>query len=184
MIFARLLSVFSVLAVLTLQSSGAESTPRVKGSERPVYHPDTKSYFELRLSPKPIEWQTAKRIAEGLDFKGTRGRLAIIESPKVHNFLYRNFITDEESWIGLRYWCTYRKLQWVDGTVAQPGDFGAWSPTWYRTDGTRPCEAGATKATGYMSVYVRARQNGFKWQAVGSGKKFYLYFVEYPTGKE
>jgi hypothetical protein len=46
---------------------------------KPVYNPETKSYFELRVDlPKPPDWNTAVRYARTRRYKGVRGRLAII----------------------------------------------------------------------------------------------------------
>ena len=84
---------------------------------KPVYNPETKSYFELRVDlPKPPDWNTAVRYARTRRYKGVRGRLAIIKDVQTHSFLQANFDTVGETWIGLRYFCSFRKLVWVDGT--------------------------------------------------------------------
>ena len=175
----RLAIVSSVAMALCLVYSA--DSRAAETFNKPIYNPETKSYFELRIQDD-MEWQGARRAAESHIYKGVRGRLAIVSTPEVHSFLQHNFEIKEEAWIGLRYWCTFRKLQWVTGKVMKPEDFGAWHPTWHRPDGIAPCEAAATKTTGYMSVYYQPSSAGFKWQAVGSAKKFKRYFVEYPTG--
>jgi hypothetical protein len=153
---------------------------------RPIYNPATKSYFELRIGKETrggLYWQEAQTLATELVYKGVPGRLAVISDAETHSFLARNFDIDAEAWIGLRYWCSFRKLQWVTGDILESGAFGAWANPWHRTD-LPPCESASTLTTGYMPVYYRPKSRGFRWQAVGSAKGFPRYFVEYPTGHE
>lgn len=151
---------------------------------RPIYNPATKSYFELRGDNREEVWMNARRRAEALEYKGVRGRLAVVTSPETHSFLAKNFDIDVEAWIGLRYWCTYRKLQWVTGDVLSPEHFTAWASQWNKPEPIGPCEGASTMVTGYMPVFYQPTANGFKWQAVNAGKGYSRYFVEYPTGRE
>lgn len=152
----------------------------------PIYHPGTKSYFELRNDNGTDyigdRWQSAREKAAGLSYRGTRGRLAVIKSEETHLFLRRNFNLVEEAWIGLRYWCAFRKLQWVTGELHTRQDFNVWAGQWFRDANTK-CGAGtATSPQSFMPVYYLP--HNFRWQASGPAKKFAYYFVEYPTGAQ
>ncbi len=77
-------------------------------------------------------WRVSSGLAAKRGFKGRQGRLAIVDSQEVHEFLRDTFRPDRSSWIGLRYFCGYNKpflsglhphplgLEW-----AQPGYRGA-----------------------------------------------------------
>lgn len=147
---------------------------------KPIYNPHTKSYFELRVDlPEPPNWHTAARYARTKKFKGVRGRLAQVRDLKTHSFLQANFEIREESWIGLRYYCSFRKLVWADGDVQPRKGFKMWAKRWHRTR----IRCGAANIP-YMPVYYLPFDKGFRWQASGPAKSFVSYFVEYPTGKE
>ena len=157
----------------------------------PVYDPRSKSYFELRndLAGNGSSWIQAKRVAESLRYKGERGRLAVVDSPQVHQFLVENFDLKEETWIGLRFWCKYRQLQWVNGKVHRRDAFNHWDSRWYRYQGAADpnlgwCRTAGTVAAGFMPVYYLPRKKGYRWQAVGADKGFRSYLVEYPTGSQ
>ncbi len=174
---------FGFLALL-LSSGPAAAADSPFG--HPVYNPHTKSYFELRDDNTDGKirdgvWQAAHAHAASLSYKGARGRLAIVADLETHEFLNRNFRIDNATWIGLRYWCTFRKLTWSDGSIHEPAAFSAWAQSWHRMD-LPPCTAAGTAQTGYMSVYYLPTPGGMRWQAVGSSKGFRRYFVEYPTG--
>jgi hypothetical protein len=149
----------------------------------PIYNPASKSYFELRDdNAPPGTWEKARGLAARLSYKGARGRLAVVDSEATHLFLRRNFTIKEETWIGLRYWCAFRKLQWVTGKLHSREGFNIWANQWYRLEETM-CGQGVTIGPrAYMPVYYLPR--GFRWQACGASKWFTHYFVEYPTGKE
>ena len=104
------------------------------------------------------------------------------QRPSFNNFLRTNFKPRTETWIGLRYFCSFRKSLWVTGEVAKSQDFQNWDARWYRNEKiTCDAQRGSMQ---YMPVYYTASQSGFRWQASGPAKKFYSYFVEYDTGEE
>lgn len=147
---------------------------------KPIYNPSTKSYFELRVDlPKPSTWEMAVRYARTKQFKGVRGQLAEIKSIQTHSFLQANFDVREEAWIGLRYFCAFRKLVWADGTEQPRSKFKMWARRWHRTE----IRCGKNQIQ-YMPIYYQKSDQGFKWQASGPSKHFVSYFVEYPTGSE
>lgn len=183
--FATVLLAALIGAVMSFAAS-AQQLPgeRRSGSAavaiKPVYNPHTKSYFELRVDlPKPPTWQTAARYARTKKFKGVRGRLAQIKDLKTHSFLQANFEIREEAWIGLRYYCSFRKLVWTDGEEHPRRGFKMWAKRWHRTN----IRCGAASIP-YMPLYYLPFNKGFRWQASGPEKYFVSYFVEYPTGKE
>ena len=175
---------FSVLAMLflTIPVKNSPAQERRAGSAnvsiKPIYNPETKSYFELRVDlPKPPNWNTAARYARTKVFKGVRGRLAVVKDLQTHSFLQANFEIREEAWIGLRYFCSFRKLVWADGTEQPRTALKMWSKKWYRTD----VRCGKQNIQ-YMPIYYLPNAKGFRWQASGPAKYFVSYFVEYPTG--
>ncbi len=147
---------------------------------KPVYNPHTKSWFELRVDlPKPSNWQNAVQFSRRHTFKGVRGRLAEVKDLETHSFLRANFDVIGPTWIGLRYFCSFRKLVWADGTEQPRTAFKMWAKKWYRTD----VRCGKERIQ-FMPVYYLPTRHGFKWQASGPAKYFVSYFVEYPTGAE
>lgn len=155
----------------------------------PLYSPHSKSYFELRSDKKNALWSEAQEAAEKLVYKGARGRLAVVRGIEVHQFLFRNFRLLEETWIGLRFWCRFKKLQWIDGRIHPRDGFNYWDPRWYRYYGSADpglqwCQSNGSARSGYMPVYYLPSDKGYRWQAVDSSKVFNYYLVEYPTGKE
>ncbi len=147
----------------------------------PIYFPHTKSYFELRIDlPSPPNWQTASRYARTKIYKGVRGRLAQVNDLKTHSFLKANFEITEEAWIGMRYFCSFRKLVWLDGTEHPRRGFKAWARQWYRDKDVR-C---SIQRFQYMPIYYLPASRGFRWQASGPAKYFFSYFIEYQTGSE
>ena len=154
----------------------------------PVYSSASSSYFELRDDKKNVLWSEAQEAAERLVYKGARGRLAIVKGAKVHQFLNRNFPLLEETWIGLRFWCKFKKLQWIDGKIHPRDGFNYWDPRWYRYYGSNEpgqqwCQSNGSVRSGYMPVYYLPSEKGYRWQAVDASKVFNFYLVEYPTGK-
>ena len=80
-------------------------------SIKPIYNPETKSYFELRVDlPKPPNWRTAVRYARTKIYKGVRGRLAVVKDLQTHSLLKANFDICEKAWVRLRYFCSFRKF--------------------------------------------------------------------------
>lgn len=147
---------------------------------KPVYNEATKSYFELRVDlPQPYYWRNAVKYARTRRFGGVRGRLAVVKDLETHSFLQANFDVREEVWIGLRYYCSFRKLVWSDGTEQPRSKFKMWARKWHRTN----IRCGKTGIQ-YMPVYYLPSSTGFKWQASGPSKQFASYIVEYVTGRE
>ncbi len=147
---------------------------------KPIYNPHTKSYFELRVDlPMPPNWSTANKYARTRIFKGVRGRLAVVKDIETHSFLKANFEAKEEVWIGLRFFCSVRKLVWVNGEVHPRNAFKVWAKKWYRTK--YKCSTNNFK---WMPVYYLPTAKGFRWQAPGPQKYYASYLVEYQTGGE
>ena len=152
----------------------------------PVYNPHTKSYF-LLVKVKPDEfdpgsegnrWRFAEEYAEHHVFKGVRGRLAVIKDLETTAWVETTFRPGAEAWIGLRYVCNERQLEWTDGTYFRPGDFQLWTKYWYQSE-ERPCGIPNEQ----MPVEIYVDMDGVHWAARGYDKAFELYFMEYPTGQ-
>lgn len=152
--------------------------------DTPVYEPVTKKYYALIWAHNPkdvylgVTWETADALAKAREYKGARGRLAIVDTVEVHQFLERTFHPDEPTWIGLRYACSTRTLWWADGRKWKPG-FQAWDANW-RQD-VYACKSG-DPAKDFMPVAYSAIDKGFKWIGKGKNKQFNGYFIEFPTG--
>ena len=171
---------FAISQPVVAQEQKATITTRGKPIA-PIYNPHTKSYFELRIDlPRPPNWTTAVRFARTKFFKRTRGRLAVVKDLDTHSFLKANFELHEEAWIGLRYYCSFRKLVWSDGTEQPRRAFKIWAKKWYRTDVNCRRQPGL----GFMPIYYLPNNKGFRWQASGPQKFFPSYFIEYRTGSE
>jgi hypothetical protein len=159
---------------------------------RPIYDPNTKSYFELVQVPfrnyngrYECSWGDADKLARQRVYKGVHGRLAVVKSEETHEFLLQKFdVPQAEVWIGLRYWCSIRQLQYTDGTIWKRGMFSAWDQRWDQS-GVTPCAEWITdKKQQYMPVAYSKRENGFRWIAKEWHKFYEIFFVEYPTGHE
>ena len=78
-------AIFIALVGFAVFSSSAEARiPTRAKAVAPVYNPETKSYFELRIDNdgRSRHWNAAKRMALGNFYKGVRGRLAIVRTAK------------------------------------------------------------------------------------------------------
>lgn len=158
----------------------------------PVYDPGSKSYFELVDGRNMIKgygssegpnWEEALKLARARAYKGVNGRLAVVQSIETHFFLERTFQPEWQSWIGLRLWCTRHVLQWSDGQVWKPGAFQAWDSQW--SHDTYTCNSAGQSPTGmkvYAPISYTPISEGFRWVAMGIQKRFYSFFVQYPTG--
>ena len=130
----------ALLALLLLiaigRPAGSQSLSSTEPSEKflgvPVYDPAAKRYFALMPSAKGSDgkWATEHADAEAHVYKGVRGRLAVVDTLEVHEFLLRHFHMPGPTWIGLRYLCRARKLEWSNGTLFKPGSFEAWDKNW------------------------------------------------------
>lgn len=184
--FHRFLRAFAPLCLLALLAAALLAQPAQAAKEifGPVYNPKTRSYFAL------IDlgyhgggnWEKVSRIAAGYQHKGVKGRLAVVPDRETHRFLTEHFAPHirEPSWIGLRYFCAFRKLMWVDGTVVEQSPAGVWHPRWHRTGITCQNNPGLR----FMPVYMmRTGATNVRWQASGENKFFDMMVVEYPTGR-
>jgi hypothetical protein len=156
----------------------------------PFFNPSTKSYFQLFTdNENPGVWQAARKRAATKVYKGVRGRLAVIDSMETHKFILQSFglnWREASVWIGLRYWCSARMLQWETGLPYSPSDathFRMWHTKWARADG-EACGMEASKRSGFAPVYYRNIGGTVRWQAVGAGKGFNAYLVEFVTDGE
>jgi|SRR5215468_10164275 len=154
----------------------------------PIYSPVSKSYFQLFSdNTYPGTWVAAKQRAEAHRFRGVKGRLAVVDSPEIDRFIISRFGFKHETWIGLRYWCSFRKLQWINGEAFSPADrrkYTNWHAKWYRSDETICGTGTLTSHDDYMPVYYLSIAGAARWQAVGDKKWFKYYLVEYPTKGE
>ena len=184
---ARALSGAFVVMLIPLCIAGTTALSAAKPDDPPIYSPASKSYFQLLwLTTDKANWRSAHKAAGSRTFKGVRGRLAVIDRPETHQFILQNFEVNEEIWIGLRYWCRFRMLQWNDlrpYSSGEPGRFHAWHPQWYRVSPS--CSSWRSKEQAYKPVYYQPLGGGnARWQASGPTKFFKRFLVEYPTGEE
>lgn len=153
----------------------------------PVYDPRTKSYFEMAdgahglvrgtgVDHEGPNWREAYGFAQARSYKGVRGRLALVKDFETHEFLLGTFKPTTYVWIGLRYWCQARRLEWSDGKMLAPGSFQAWDKRW---DDSNACKGAGPKD--YMPVAYSPPPD-FRWIGKGANKRFYYFFVEYATG--
>jgi hypothetical protein len=161
------------LAIATAGSAGAETY------SKPVYNEVTKSYFQF-VSHGNYNWLDARGAAERMVYKNVRGRLAVVQDPRVTEFLRENFEPEIEVWIGLRYFCGAQKSLWVNGQFLSRSEYQNWASQWYRNQKIT-CFTD-TSHFEFMPVYYQPIGQGFRWQASGPLKRFYGFFVEFPTG--
>jgi hypothetical protein len=148
----------------------------------PFYNAETDSYFELfgrsKGNHRGWPWRKANEFANSKQYKGQRGRLALIRSHEILNFVRETFTISGASWIGARYYCKYSKLLWSDGKLESPKAPGMWHGQWHRTN-VRCANRG------YMPLYLTPpERGGIYWQASGPQKWFNYYLVEYPAPKK
>jgi len=159
----------------------------------PIYDPGSKRYFALMESHDPNNlnsgrnWEQDSAAANALEFKGVHGRLAVVDSLEVHQFLERTFRPREYIWIGLRYLCGPRKFQTSDGKTFTSFAFQAWDQAWLADKAaqraTGVCVADSMRMTNLiMPVAYTPVSEGFRWIGKGWAKGYVGYFVEYPTG--
>ena len=172
--------VLLLVSSLGISQLSAESGPLIG---KPVYHPESKSYYELVLMEGVYDrkWEHALAYASRRTHKGAKGHLAVVDSPEVHEFLRSTFRPNRQTWIGMRYWCAFRKLQWVTGEILDRGDFKAWNSQWDLSGDRTGCRG--TRGD-YMPIFYTAYNQGFRWAAQGIAKNWHYYFVQYPTGEE
>ena len=148
-----------------------------------AYDPVSGSHFEYVRRPYGSiggnTWKATRKRVSHRSYKGIPGRLAVVKTKRIHEFLNKNFkIT--EAWIGLRYYCSSKKLFWVTGEVLKRGtDFEIWHRQWYRNPEVR-C---STKGIPYMPVYYKRQGLRVLWQASGPNKGLHGYIIEYPSNR-
>ena len=157
----------------------------------PVLDAENDTYYQLisvkkhwpnRYVRDSVNWGQANGLAFGMTFQGRKGRLAIVESLQVHEFLRDTFRIDREAWIGLRYWCNYKKFTWVNGDTHKLSNFQIWGSPWNVGGANRyedPPLVCSTKVH-YWPVHYWRTEYGFNWNANGEKKAYPLFFVEYP----
>ena len=162
--------------------------------DTPVYEPDTGSYFELRkVTPgysvrggaPAIQWPKAQVLARQSTYKGIRGRLAVVKSKEVNDFLRRTFKPDWGAWIGLRYWCKFNRLQWITGEFHERTAYANWDPVWNHegSPGAARGQPSCRRKDTFWPVHYWSVDAGFRWNANGDQKEMRYFFIEYPTGK-
>jgi len=189
-----------VLAVSILAVNISAPTKAEPVYNQPVYNSVSKSYFELyspdATDPKKrpvsisggIEWIHAAKMAQKKTFHGVQGRLAIVNTRQIHEFLRDTFQSAGPVWIGLRYWCRYRKLQWVTGSIHPRGSFQKWGRIWNQVaaapSGQQKRANCPNSKQHTLGVHYWGVDQGFFWNANGRFKQFNALFIEYPTGKK
>ena len=183
---------FTAAILITIAFALTVPTSTHAATSAPVYNPETKSYFQLfDDNVNPGNWMAARNRANSKSYKGTKGRLALIESRPTHEFVLKNLKISAPTWIGLRYWCKFRKLQWETKRPFSPSEtayFAPWHSPWYRGEESACGRGGGgsnkSSATGFMAIYYRSMNGVVKWQAVDTSKFFKYYLVEFPTGEK
>jgi hypothetical protein len=151
--------------------------------DKPVYDPVSKRYFELvRLGGFDGTWLLTEKFAEDQFLKGVHGRLAIVDSIEIHEFLLHTFRPNHSqwAWIGLRYLCRQQQLQWSDGSLWKGGSFQAWDTDWKQD--IYFC-AGASVDPNDWAPVAYAPPPNFRWIGKGRGKGYEYAFIEFPTGQ-
>ena len=159
-----------------------------------VYNPHTKSYFQLFRDNVHGggRWANALDRAKTKYYKGIAGRLAHVEDPETHQFLVENLGLRHERepiWIGLRYWCSLKMLQWTSDRAFSPSDadrFRMWHTYWSaQGPNSSACDLSASYGRrGFAPVYYTTINGVTRWQATGAAKFYDRYVVEYLTGGE
>jgi hypothetical protein len=183
-----------LVCLLLLLLCGATAAPAegpVFG--KPMYDPASKSYFELvavtqaqipayKIGMVPeTSWDKAVAYAAARAYRGTQGRLAVVKSQETHEFLMTHLRPAYPTFIGLRYSCKERRLEWVTGETHPANGFKAWDQHWDQGD-NKIC-LGSTNGPWWMGVAYTGLGNGFRWVARGNLKNWTAYIVEYPTGR-
>jgi hypothetical protein len=184
-----------LVGILCALPLGSASTEPVYNTA--VYHEATGSYFELvRISdayPGQFfrarrSWAQSVRLAAQREYKGRQGRLAVVKSKEVNDFLRDTFQSEDRAWIGLRYWCRHRKLQWVTGELLRPTDYQNWGSRWSvggNNPGGKTIEGcSARSPSPYRAVHYWSLKHGFTWNAHVGNKHSPFFFVEYPAPKK
>jgi len=179
----------SLAAVLTIIGSTFAATAEEVGYNTPVYDPVAKRYFAIVDGHNPqdiyrgINWIHAYAQAQTREFHGVRGRLAIVDSLEVHEFLMRTFRPKSETWVGLRYMCLAHKLETSAGRALAKNSFQAWDPNWNQDSYHCNQPEEAKPQDKFEPVAYTPVDKGFRWIVKGWGKEYFAYFIEFPTGQ-
>lgn len=160
--------------------------------DTPVYDPGAKSYFALIDGRQHkaryhtgFEWVEADQDARTREYKGVRGRLALVATADIHSFLLRTFEPTAPAWIGLRYDCATRTIKDAGDHRVNTG-FAAWDAQWNQ-DPTIVCIINPythqLEPPAYAPIAYLPVAQGFRWVAKGPHKGYDYYFIEFPTGK-
>jgi len=143
MIRSSILFPWVLVALIFMSASHAIASEAVYG--KPLYFEPNDTYYELvsirgqyaklnetlkTVFNNTTDWNTARKIARQRLYKGRRGRLAVVKSKAINDFLRDSFKLDVVAWIGLRYICKYNKFMWVTGEVMKPGDYRNFGRVW------------------------------------------------------
>jgi hypothetical protein len=187
MIRYRIALLFALLLAAVARSAVAADEGNVFAGQLvgiPVYDAESKRYFALmkpQLEPQYFTmWPEVEKQAEAHSYKGVKGRLAIVDSDEVHEFLLKTFRPNQYQyiWIGLRYLCRTKQLMWSDGRIAKPGGFQPWNAKW--TPDPYTCND-PNRADDFAPVAYTPFMKS--WIALGRNKGYPWYFIEYPTGQ-
>jgi len=182
----RVRTLVGMLVLLASLSLGTDRALAVsKAGDPPIYNPASKSYFQLlKATGRLNNWLTVRGQAMAQTFNGVQGRLAVIDSAETHEFIMKSFNVSKPIWVGLRYWCEFRMLEWYGQrpySPSDPGHFQAWHSQWNR--GNQLCAHGSSGPNAFMGVYYQpVGKQSARWQAARRGKGFGLLLVEFPTG--
>ncbi len=161
-----------------LSAVGARAAENGAAAE-PVYNGATKSYFQLVTVParRTVRWNSARAQARGMVFNGVRGRLAVVDSAEIMEFVRDNFEVAEPTWVGARLLCKPRKLLWENAKIQQRSDYARWHERW--ASSARQCPA-----VRYMPLFLTAEREGFYWRASEPRQGLKYALVEFATGKK
>lgn len=172
----RHLILAALLAVTVSVGQAAFAKPVLN---KPIYNPETKSYFELvddliTNGTQGPGWSQARVFASKRYFKGIQGRLGIIRSAKTGMFLATHLRSQKMAWFGLYFDCEIRNLKWVTDEILPQRGYTNWNPeNWNIGEGFCPTN---------NSIMPGVIMKGNYWALQLSGKHYNEYLVEYPTG--
>lgn len=169
-------------ALLFAQAAEPMAAPLRPVYDKPIYNPESKSYFELvdgrHIHGQGPTWEQARNMAAERSFGGVQGRLAIIRSPETDMFIRINLRPNQHTWFGLHYDCKQKRLLWTDGTELKKGDYANWNPRgWYASP-----QWGFCVGDYLMPAYLPLHSGERHWMMQRSPKRYYTFIVEYPTG--
>jgi hypothetical protein len=164
--------------------------------DTPVYHPGTESYFELvnirtqypnKFGRDATGWHKVVKLASQRAYRGRRGRLAVVKSKEVNDFLRDTFKPDRSAWIGLHYICKEKRLVWVTGEPLTKHSYQNWGKVWNAAGADPSGKRRVKNCNNYANkwpVHYWRVDEGFHWNANGSFKHQRAFFVEYPAPKK